>query len=282
MPGNIAPMRGLGAPPRAPADDHGKRVNRSPRSGRARRRSHAEDSRGMIFDFRIGNANRTSHIACLADGRSLWVEARTGIKEAGEFMNTNRGSKGAERSGQKTVATMIREAIERNGFADVKECARAIKVPYDLFNKVVGGHIPKDAQLIDYAKKLNIDHRELILAAYKEKAPEDMKRYFNSVLLLENHNDQVREIIDIMDALTSDQLKELVQVSRLIRASSRGTCRKANALLALYQQMGGELVDHFDSLILMVMRNENLSGLKEFQSAVAEQKPVRTSRRARA
>jgi hypothetical protein len=236
----------------------------------------------MIFDFRIGHANRTSNIACLADGRGLRVEARTGIKEAGEFMNTNRGGKGAERSGQKTVASMIREAIERKGFADVKECARAIKVPYDLFNKVVGGHIPKDAQLIDYAQKLGIDHRELILAAYKEKAPEDMKRYFNSVLLLENHNDQVREIMDIMDALTSDQLKELVQVSRLIRASPRGTCRKANALLALYQQMSAELVDHFDSLILMVMRNEHLTGLKEFQSAVAEQKPVRTGRRARA
>jgi len=42
----------------------------------------------------------------------------------------------------KSVATMIREAIERNGYKDVKECARTIKVPYDLFNKVVGGHLP--------------------------------------------------------------------------------------------------------------------------------------------
>ena len=193
-------------------------------------------------------------------------------------MSTNRGGKGVDRSGQKTVASMIREAIERNGYKDVKECARHIKVPYDLFNKVVGGHIPKDAQLVEYAKKLSIDHRELILAAYKEKAPEDMKRYFNSVVLLEDHNDHVGEIIDIMDALTADQLKELLQLARLIRASPRDYCRKASALLTLYQQLSPELMEHFDSLILMVMRNEHLGGVKEFQTAVAEQRPMRPGR----
>ena len=97
----------------------------------------------------------------------------------------NKSNRGPEEIRAKSVSTMIREAIERNGYKDVKECARSIKVPYDLFNKVVGGHIPKDAQLTEYAKKLDIDDRELILAAYREKAPEDMKRYFNSVLLLE-------------------------------------------------------------------------------------------------
>ena len=193
-----------------------------------------------------------------------------------------RGGKGTDRSAQKTVASMIRDAIERNGYKDVKECARTIKVPYDLFNKVVGGHIPKDAQLIEYAKKLSIDHRELILAAYKEKAPEDMKRYFNSVVLLEDHNDKIREIFDIVDALTAEQLKELLQVARLIRASPREYCRKASALLALYQQMSPDLIEHFDSLVLMVMRNETLSGLKEYQSAVMEQRPARAGRRARA
>lgn len=186
-----------------------------------------------------------------------------------------------EFDGQKTVATMIREAIERNGYKDVKECARTIKVPYDLFNKVVGGHIPKDAQLIDYAKKLDIDHRELILAAYKEKAPDDMKRYFNSVVLLEDHNDSVREVIDIMDALTADQLKELVHVARLIRSSPRDYCRKGTALLELYQEMKPELMRHFESLVLMAMRNEPLSALKPFRDAVDNHKPHRTGRRTR-
>jgi hypothetical protein len=189
--------------------------------------------------------------------------------------------KAPERGGQKTVASLIREAIERNGYKDVKECARSIKVPYDLFNKVVGGHIPKDGQLIEYAKKLDIDYRELILAAYKEKAPDEMKRYFNSVNLLEDHNGDVREAMDIMDALTADQLKELVHVARLIRASPREQCRKATALLSVYQQLGAELVEHFDSLILMALRNQPLNGLKDFQAAVNEQKPLRQTRRAR-
>ncbi len=74
-------------------------------------------------------------------------------------------SKATEHASPKTVATMIREAIERNSYKDVKECARTINVPYDLFNKVVGGHIPKDAQMVEYAKKLKIDGRELVLAA---------------------------------------------------------------------------------------------------------------------
>jgi hypothetical protein len=184
--------------------------------------------------------------------------------------------------GEKTVASLIRDAIERNGYRDVKECARSIKVPYDLFNKVVGGHIPKDAQLIEYARKLNIDHRVLILAAYKEKAPEEMKRYFNSVNLLEDHDGEVREIMDIVDALTGDQLKELLSVARLIRSSPRDHCRKATALLGVYQQLNGDLAEHFDSLILMALRNEPLTGLKEFQTAVAEQRPPRHGRRARA
>jgi len=192
-----------------------------------------------------------------------------------------RAVKAPDRGGQKTVASLIREAIDRNGYKDVKECARGIKVPYDLLNKVVGGHIPKDGQLIEYAKKLNIDHRELILAAYKEKAPEEMKRYFNSVNLLDDHNGEVREVMDIMDALTADQLKELLHVARLIRASPRDHCRKATALLSVYQQLGPELLEHFDSLILMALRNEPLNGLKEFQAAVGEQRPARPSRRVR-
>ena len=192
-----------------------------------------------------------------------------------------RTNKATENASPKTVATMIREAIERNGHKDVKECARMINVPYDLFNKVVGGHIPKDAQLVDYAKKLKIDGRELILAAYRERAPADMKRYFNSVVLLEDHNDSVREVIDIMDALTADQLKELVHVARLIRSSPRDYCRKGTALLELYQEMKPELMRHFESLVLMAMRNEPLSALKPFRDAVNNHKPHRAGRRTR-
>jgi len=201
---------------------------------------------------------------------------------SGSQSTVPRAAKTAERGGQKTVSSLIREAIERNGYKDVKECARSIKVPYDLFNKVVGGHIPKDGQLIEYAKKLDIDYRELILAAYKEKAPDEMKRYFNSVNLLEDHNGEVREVMDIMDALTADQLRELVGVARLIRSSPREHCKKATALLSVYQQMDSELMEHFDSLVLMALRHHPLNGLQEFQSAVSNHRPARPARRVRA
>lgn len=182
----------------------------------------------------------------------------------------------------KTVASMIREAIDKNGYKDVKECARGIKVPYDLFNKVVGGHIPKDAQLVDYAKKLKIDSRELILAAYREKAPDDMKVYFNSVKLLEDHKTQVQEMIAILDDCNPDQLEQLLQIARLIHSSPRIYCRKATSLVKLYQQLDAELMSHLDSLILLALRNDSLPGLKEFQEVSNHNKPPGAGRRGRA
>ena len=181
----------------------------------------------------------------------------------------------------KTVSSMIREAIEGNGFKDVKECARSINVPYDLFNKVVGGHIPKDAQLMDYARKLKIDSRELILAAYREKAPDDMKQYFNSVQLLEEHNEQVQGIVEILDDCNTDQLSELLQIAKLIRSSSREYCRKALSLVTLYQQMDEDVIGHFDALVLLALRNNNLPGLKGFETAVEKNRKAATGRRKR-
>ncbi len=177
---------------------------------------------------------------------------------------------------------MIREAIDKNSFKDVKECARGIKVPYDLFNKVVGGHIPKDAQLVDYARKLKIDSRELILAAYRERAPDDMKRYFNSVRLLENHKPPVQEVIDILDDCNSDQLEQLLRVARLIHSAPREYCRKATSLLELYQQLDPELMAHLDSLILLALRNDKLPGLKAFRGTMDYNKPQGPGRRGRA
>ena len=181
----------------------------------------------------------------------------------------------------KTVATMVKEAIERNGYKDVKECARAIRVPYDLFNKVVGGHIPKDAQLMDYSKKLNIDSRELILAAYREKAPDEMKQYFNSVLLLEEHNASVREVLELIDSFNADQIEEMLLVARLIRQSPRDYCRKTTALITLYQELSEDLMEHFDSMVQLMLRNEKLNGLDLFKSSIEYQRNARKGRRGR-
>ena len=181
----------------------------------------------------------------------------------------------------KTVASMIRDAIEKNGYKDVKECARGIKVPYDLFNKVVGGHLPKDTQLVDYAKKLKIDSRELILAAYREKAPEDMKGYFNSVKLLDNHKPSVQEMTAILDDCNPDQLEQLLQIARLIHASPREYCRKGISLLNLYQQLDPELMGHLDSLIVLALRNNSIPGLKEFREVSNHNNPMGAGKRGR-
>jgi len=185
----------------------------------------------------------------------------------------------AEKAETKSVSGMIREAIEKNGYKDVKECARGIKVPYDLFNKVVGGHIPKDGQLIDYAKKLKLDGRELILAAYRKRAPDDMKRYFNSVRLLDNHKPAVQEIVEILDDCNADQLEQLQQVARLIHNAPREYCRKALSLLELYQQLDPELMAHLDSLILLALRHDKLPGLKAFRSTIDYSKILRPARK---
>ena len=181
----------------------------------------------------------------------------------------------------KSVATLIREAIERNGYKDVKDCARSIKVPYDLFNKVVGGHLPKDPQLLEYAKKLNIDARELILAAYREKAPDDMKPYFNSVALLDGHSATIQEVMELLDACNADQLRELLGIARLIRTKPRDYCRKALALVELYQQLDPELMEHMDSLIVLALRSAAPPELKGFKEAIELQKMSRAGRRGR-
>ena len=176
---------------------------------------------------------------------------------------------------------MVREAIITNGYKDVKDCARAIRVPYDLFNKVVGGHIPKDSQLIEYAKKLKLDRKELLLAAYREKAPAEMKPYLNAINLLEDHSDALKALLKTLDDCNSDQIDQLLAAARIVHATPRETSRKALALLALYQQLDGELLEHFDSLVLMALRNSKVKGLGNFQEAIELAKATSTGRSAR-
>lgn len=167
---------------------------------------------------------------------------------------------------------MIREGIEKSGYKDVKECARAIKVPYDLFNKVLGGHLPKDSQLVEYAKKLKLDSRELILAAYREKAPDDMKVFFNAAQILENFNPQVNELREIINDCNGEQINELLAIARLVHEAPREYAKKALALLTLYQQMDSDLMEYFDSLITLALRNQKLQGMKSFTDAISLQK----------
>ena len=86
----------------------------------------------------------------------------------------------------KTVAQKIKDAINRKGFSTVKECAQTLGLPYELLRKVVGeDHIPKDEQLLVYARKLGIDPKDLLFTAYHQKAPSEFKEYFESKVIRE-------------------------------------------------------------------------------------------------
>jgi len=86
----------------------------------------------------------------------------------------------------KTVAQKIKDAINRKGFSTVKECAQALGLPYELLRKVVGeDHIPKDEQLLVYARKLGIEPKDLLFTAYHQKAPAEFKEYFESKVIRE-------------------------------------------------------------------------------------------------
>jgi len=100
-------------------------------------------------------------------------------------------------------------------------------------------------------------------------------------VLLEEHNEAVRELLDLMDSFNSDQLGELLHVARLVRDSPRDHCRKSLALLGLYQEMPASLMEYFDSLVLLALRREELTGLQQFKDALTFQKSVRTGRRSR-
>jgi len=86
----------------------------------------------------------------------------------------------------KTVAQKLKDAINRKGFSTVKECAQTVGLPYELLRKVVGeDHIPKDEQLLTYARKLGIDPKELLFTAYHQKAPAEFKEYFEKKVIRE-------------------------------------------------------------------------------------------------
>ncbi|MDH4121608.1 MAG: hypothetical protein OEV94_07880 [Deltaproteobacteria bacterium] len=77
------------------------------------------------------------------------------------------------------LADMLKKRVQQLGFEDIKECARQLELPYELFRKVISdGHIPKDKTLLFYADKLGLDSSDLISTAYREKAPETVQHLF--------------------------------------------------------------------------------------------------------
>ncbi len=76
---------------------------------------------------------------------------------------------------------MIRQALEKKGFKNLKDASKVLGISPELLRVTINkGHIPKDKTLMMIATKLNLDRSVLILAAHQEKVPAEVKGFFLS------------------------------------------------------------------------------------------------------
>ncbi len=80
-------------------------------------------------------------------------------------------------NGTLKVGALIKQALEQKGLRSLKHAANILGVSQDLLRIVFRGHIPMDATLGKIADKLGMDKAALILAAHREKVPDEMKGY---------------------------------------------------------------------------------------------------------
>lgn len=79
------------------------------------------------------------------------------------------------------VAEMIRQALEKKGYKNLKDASKALGISPELLRVTINkGHIPKDKTLIMIANKLGLDKSVLILASHQEKVPAEVKGFFLS------------------------------------------------------------------------------------------------------
>ena len=77
------------------------------------------------------------------------------------------------------LARMIGDAIDKKGYKNLKDAARALGLSPELLRVIINKeHIPKDTTLIRIAKKLDLDMTTLVLMAHQEKVPKDVKGFF--------------------------------------------------------------------------------------------------------
>jgi len=76
---------------------------------------------------------------------------------------------------------MIRQALEKKGFKNLKDASKVLGISPELLRVTINkGHIPKDKTLIMIATKLGLEKSVLILAAHQEKVPDEVKGFFLS------------------------------------------------------------------------------------------------------
>ncbi len=79
------------------------------------------------------------------------------------------------------ISEMIRQALEKKNFRNLKDASKVLGISPELLRVTINkGHIPKDKTLIMIANKLNLDKSVLILAAHQEKVPAEVKGFFLS------------------------------------------------------------------------------------------------------
>ncbi len=77
------------------------------------------------------------------------------------------------------LSEMIKEAIDKKGYKNLKEASRMIGLSPELLRVIINkGHIPKDNTLARIAKKLGLDPSLVILTAHQEKVPTEVKGFF--------------------------------------------------------------------------------------------------------
>jgi hypothetical protein len=77
------------------------------------------------------------------------------------------------------MSDMIKEALEKKGFRNLKDASKILGISPELVRVIINkGHVPKDTTLRIIATKLGLDKSSLILAAHQEKVPLEVRGFF--------------------------------------------------------------------------------------------------------
>lgn len=77
------------------------------------------------------------------------------------------------------LAKMIKNAIDKKGYKNLKDASRALGLSPELLRVIINkGHIPKDKTLAQIARKLDLEMPVLVLTAHQEKVPTEVKGFF--------------------------------------------------------------------------------------------------------
>ena len=77
-----------------------------------------------------------------------------------------------------TVSGIIKQELDRRGFAATRSAAQFVGVSTELLRRIVSqDHIPKDRTLVTIARRLEMDPAVLILAAHRQLLPRELSTF---------------------------------------------------------------------------------------------------------